>query len=105
MYKIYARCNSGIEVDRIITDATIVPDERDHVIGEGTFDECLRAADQYELYDELGRYNYVWDEESGNMRLLDEDEKPEPQPSEVELLRQQVEGLLAQVNILTGGAD
>ena len=105
MYKIYARCNSGIEVDRIITDATIVPDERDHVIGEGTFDECLRATDQYDLYDELGRHNYVWDEESESMRLLNEDEKPEPQPSEVEVLRQQVEALLAQVNIQTGGAD
>lgn len=105
MYKIYARCNSGIEVDRIITDATIVPDERDHVIGEGTFDECLRATDQYDLYDELGRHNYVWDEESESMRLLNEDEKPQPQPSEVEVLRQQVEALLAQVNILTGGTD
>lgn len=105
MYNIYARCNDGVYVDRIITDATIVPDARDHVIGEGTFDECLRATDQYDLYDELGRHNYVWSEESGNIRLLDEDEKPEPQPSEVEVLRQQVELMRKQIEILTGGAE
>lgn len=108
MPKVYARCNDAGLVEHIFSEVFETPEETDHLLKEGEGDEYVHVQSQYQLYDQWGRNNYAWDEETGGMRELTEGEKPpkpEPQPSEVEVLRQQVEALLAQVNILTGGAE
>ena len=108
MPKVYARCDDTGLVEHIFSEVFEAPEETDHLLKEGEGDECVHVQSQYQLYDKWGRHNYIWDDEAGDMRELTEDEKPpkpQPQPSEVEVLRQQVEALLAQVNILTGGAN
>ena len=106
--KVYARCNDAGLGEHIFSEAFEAPEETDHLLKEGEGDEYVHVQGQYQLYDQWGRHNYIWDEETDSMRELTEEEKPpkpEPQPSEVEVLRQQVASLTQQVNILTGGAD
>ena len=106
--KVYARCNDAGLVEHIFSEAFEAPEETDHLLKEGEGDEYVHVQGQYQLYDQWGRHNYIWDEGTGGMRELTEEEKPpkpQPQPSEVEVLRQQVASLTQQVNILTGGAD
>ena len=108
MYKVYARTNADGYITEIFSEVFEVPEETDHLLKEGDGEEYAHVQGQYKLYDQWGRHNYIWDEGTGGMRELTEEEKPskpEPQPSEVEVLRQQVEALLQQVNILTGGAN
>ena len=108
MYKVYARCNDAGLVEHIFSEVFEAPEGTDHLLKEGEGDEYVHVQGQYRLYDQWGRHNYIWDDETASMRELTEEEKPpkpQPQPSEVEVLRQQVDALLAQVNILTGGTD
>lgn len=108
MPKVYARCNDAGLVEHIFSEVFETPEETDHLLKEGEGDEYVHVQGQYRLYDQWGRHNYTWGDEVGGMRELTEEEKPpkpEPQPSEVEVLRQQVASLTQQVNILTGGAE
>ena len=108
MPKVYARCNNAGLVEHIFSEVFETPEETDHPLKEGEGDEYVHVQGQYQLYDQWGRHNYAWDDETASMRELTEEEKPpkpQPQPSEVEVLRQQVASLTQQVNILTGGAE
>ena len=108
MPKVYARCNDDGMVEHIFSEVFEATEETDHLLKEGEGDEYVHVQSQYQLYDQWGRHNYIWDEETGGMRELTEEEKPskpEPQPSEVEVLRQQVELMRKQIEILTGGAE
>ena len=106
--KVYARCNDEGLIKRIFSEVFEAPEAADRLLKEGEGDEYVHVQSQYQLYDQWGRHNYIWDEGTDSMRELTEEEKPpkpQPQPSEAELLRQQMEALLQQVNILTGGAE